>query len=78
MITEETPHSGSRANASTVAGAFMNAFNELGRALAPCQAAESHFREARKEVLLGFRELIDHRIQRMSKTGTTGTRIVAE
>ncbi len=68
----------SRANAASVAGAFMNAFNELGRAMAPCEKAEEHFREARKQALLGLRELIDHRIERMSKAETKGTRVVAE
>jgi hypothetical protein len=56
----------------------MNAFHELGRAMAPCEKAEEHFREARKQALLGLRELIDHRIERMSKAETKGTRVVAE
>ena len=77
MTTEEKPNN-PRANASSVAGAFMNAFNELGRAMAPCEKADGHFREARKQVLLGFRELIDHRIQRMSKDDIKGTRVVVE
>jgi len=67
-----------RASAASVAGAFMNAFNELGRAMAPCEKAEAHFKEARKQALMGLRELIDSRIQKMSKDEIKATRIVAE
>ena len=74
----ETDSNTSRANAASVAGAFMNAFNELGRAFAPCEKAEAHFREARKQALMGLREIIDNRIQTMSKAETKGTRVVAE
>lgn len=70
--------SSSRANAASVAGAFMNAFNELGRAMAPCEKAQAHFKEARKQALMGLRELIDSRIQDMSKNEAKATRIVAE
>jgi hypothetical protein len=56
----------------------MNAFNELGRAMAPCEKAEAHFKEARKQALMGLRELIDSRIQKMSKDEIKATRIVAE
>jgi hypothetical protein len=68
----------SRPNAESVYGAFTNAFDQLGRAMAPPENVEHHFREARKHVLLGLRELIDHRIQRMSRGETKGTRIVVD
>lgn len=42
-----------------------------------CSAAE-HFREARLEVLRGIRELVDYRIERLSKTKSSGSRIVVE
>jgi hypothetical protein len=74
----ETETKGSRADAASVAGAFMNAFSELGRALAPCERAETHFKEARKQALMGLRELLDDRIQKMSTSEAKGTRIVAE
>jgi hypothetical protein len=77
--TEEPPiNKTSQPNASSVCGAFMNAFDELGRAMSPPENVERHFREARKHVLLGLRELIDHRIQQMSRTETKGTRVVVE
>jgi hypothetical protein len=76
--SEEPPNTSSRASAASVASAFMNAFNELGRSIAPPEKVETHFREARKQVLLGLRELIDDRIEKMSKAETKGTRIVVE
>jgi hypothetical protein len=76
--TEQTAGTSSRANAASVASAFMNAFNELGRAMAPCEKVEAHFREARKQVLMGLREMIDNRIREMSKGETKGTRVVAD
>ena len=62
-------------NTESVCGAFRTAFAQLGKALAPPQKVEQHFREARKHVLMGLRELIDHRIQKMSQTGAKGTSV---
>jgi hypothetical protein len=57
----------SHPTAASICGAFLDAFNELGRAVAPPENVERHFREARKQALLGLRELIDNRIQQMSQ-----------
>ena len=47
--------------------------------LNPPETAGKHFREARIEFLRGVRELIDHRIERLSRTGSgKGTRVVVE
>ena len=62
-------------NAESVCGAFRTAFHELGRAIAPPEKVEEHFREARKHVLLGLREMIDHRIQKMAQTEGKGTSV---
>ncbi len=43
--------------------------------MAPPEKVEQHFREARKHVLLGLRELIDHRIRKMSQTQAKGTSV---
>lgn len=51
---------------------------EIAGAFAPPEAASSHFREARIEVLRGIREMIDYRIQRLSRENTRGSRIVVE
>ena len=85
MNTEEPPSADSSAHsqqkqgsAASVCSAFMNAFNELGRVMSPPENAERHFREARKQALMGLRELIDNRIQEMSRAETKGTRVVAD
>ncbi len=47
--------------------------------LTPPEAAGKHFREARIEFLRGIRELIDHRIDRLSKHDRDkGRRVVVE
>ena len=81
MNPSDQPPPGSSSQANTAAstasvcGAFINAFGELGRAMAPPENVERHFREARKQALMGLRELIDNRIQQMSRTDTKGTRV---
>lgn len=47
-------------------------------AITPPESACRHFREARIEVLRGIREMIDHRIDRLSRPKDTGTRVVVE
>jgi hypothetical protein len=46
--------------------------------LGPPDSAAKHFREARLEILRGIRELIDHRIEHLSKDHSKGSRIVVE
>jgi hypothetical protein len=64
-----------RATGESVCGAFRMAFQELGKMMAPPEKVEQHFREARKQVLMGLREMIDHRIQKMSQTEAKGTSV---
>jgi len=64
-----------RATAEDVCGAFRTAFQQLGKALAPPEKIDCHFREARKQMLMGLRELVDDRIQKMSQTENKGTRV---
>jgi hypothetical protein len=80
MNPEETVNNSksSQASAASICSAFLNAFNELGRVMTPPENVECHFREARKQALMGLRELIDNRIQEMSRAETKGTRIVAD
>ena len=47
-------------------------------ALTPPEEARKHFRESRIEFLRGIRELIDHRIDHLSRRGNQGTRITVE
>jgi hypothetical protein len=53
------------ATAESICDAFRTAFHELGKAMAPPENVERHFREARKQILMGLREMIDDRIQKM-------------
>jgi len=47
--------------------------------LTPPQSACKHFREARIEFLRGIREIIDHRIDRLSRdSASKGTRVTVE
>lgn len=48
-------------------------------AFTPPESACKHFRESRIEFLRGIREIIDHRIDRLSGKGqSAGTKIVVE
>lgn len=52
---------------------------KMAESLSPPEAAAKHFREAQLEILRGVRELIDYRIQDMSKDKSkSGSRIVVE
>jgi hypothetical protein len=64
-----------RATGESVYGAFRTAFHELGKAMAPPEKVEQHFREARKQILMGLREMIDDRIRKMSQAGAKGTSV---
>ena len=57
-----------RATAESVCGAFRTRFHAAWKSHAPPEKIECHFREARKQMLMGLRELIDDRIQKMSQT----------
>jgi hypothetical protein len=46
--------------------------------ITPPESASKHFREARIEMLRGFREIIDHRIEHLSRTKSAGTHVVVE
>ena len=53
--------------------------NKASEMLCPPGKAAKHFREARLEVLRGIREVIDYRIDQLSKDKTAkGSRIVVE
>ena len=76
---------GARASEESVCGTIGKAFRMAASALGPPEAAAQHFRHARKEVLLGIRELIDARIEQLSRQASRrssldkkGTRIVVE
>jgi hypothetical protein len=73
-------------NARTSASACVDDFCKCVRegvetivdAVTPPESACKHFRESRIEFLRGIREIIDHRIDRLSRKGQSGTKIVVE
>ena len=47
-------------------------------AVTPPESARKHFRESRVEFLRGIREIIDHRIERISREPGKGSHVVVE
>jgi hypothetical protein len=50
----------------------------LLRGMEPPDDVTRHFRNARVEVLKGIRQMIDHRIERLERTGQPGQKITVE
>jgi hypothetical protein len=77
---EQAPPGGRRNSEQidTVCNVIRKGLEKLSDALTPPEAAGKHFREARIEVLRGIRELIDHRIDRLSRSHSQGTRVTVE
>ncbi len=80
MAETESATSGTetRAIGDCLCGTIGKAFRMAADAFAPPEEAARHFRGARKEILLGIRELIDARIERLSRQDTKGARVVVE
>jgi hypothetical protein len=78
--TPRPDHRGSQASASIDAfcEGLRVGLHKVSEALSPPESASRHFRTARIEVLRGMRELIDHRIDRLTKTREAGTKVVVE
>ncbi len=58
--------------------ALRDGLHQVADAVTPPESATRHFRESRLEFLRGIRELIDHRINRMSRNSNRGTTVVVE
>ncbi len=76
--TGSTTSAGARATGDCRCGNIGKAFRAMADAFGPPEAAAQHFRDARKEVLLGIRELLDARLERLSRKEQKGTRIVVD
>jgi hypothetical protein len=61
----------------TICDCIRKGLEAIADTITPPESASKHFREARVEMLRGFRELIDHRIEHLSRK-STGTRVVVE
>ncbi len=59
-------------------GNIRKAFQEAADAFLPPESAAKHFRQARVEVWRGIRELVDLRIEHLSRDQSKGTRVVVE
>lgn len=78
------PHSTSAGRARTsapiddICDVIRRTLEALSDVVTPPESACRHFREARIEMLRGIREIIDHRIDRISRRNDTGTRVTVE
>jgi len=63
---------------NTICDCVRKGLEVVAEAFTPPEAAGKHFREAHIEMLRGFRALIDHRIEHLSRAKSTGTRVVVE
>jgi len=81
-MSEETPKTESatpRPEPACLCAGIGTTITTLLQTLAPPEAAGEHFRRARIEMLKGLRELLDHRIETLSKTPEThGTKLTVE
>jgi hypothetical protein len=65
--------------ANCFCGTIRKGLEEAAELFSPPETACNHFREARIEFLRGIRDIVDHRIDRLSRNKPTGgTRIVVE
>jgi hypothetical protein len=75
--TGETGQTAKERAESTCKG-FKQGLDDFINMFLPPAEATKHFREARIEVLRGFRAILDARIERLSKSGPQGTRVTVE
>ena len=77
---EQTTGQSSRAypNVDAFCDALRDGLRQVADSVTPPETAMGHFRESRIEFLRGIREIIDHRINRMSRTKNAGTSVVVE
>jgi len=54
------------------------AISEMLKGMGPSENVRAHFRNARVEILKGFRAMLDQRIERVARRGEKGTPVVVE
>jgi hypothetical protein len=65
--------------ANCFCGTIRKSLEEAAELFSPPESACNHFREARIEFLRGIRDIVDQRINRLSRNKSAGgTRIVVE
>ncbi|MBV8812127.1 MAG: hypothetical protein JO033_25960 [Acidobacteriaceae bacterium] len=81
-MSEAEPTASANARASahidTICDCIRSGLEAVSDAITPPESACRHFREARIEMLRGIRDIIDHRIEHLSRGKRTGTRVVVE
>ena len=77
---EQTMGGSARAypNIDAFCDALRDSLRQAADAVTPPESAMEHFRQSRIEFLKGVRELIDHRIDHMSRSKNTGASVVVE
>ena len=66
-------------SSSCLCGGVGPSITQLVQAMAPPEAASDHFRRSRIEMLKGLRQLLDQRIEALSKdSGSKGTKFTVE
>jgi hypothetical protein len=75
---QSTTGESGRAHIDTIVDFVRHGLEAIAATLTPPEQACKHFRNARIEVLRGFRELIDHRIDHLSGRKAAGTRVDVE
>jgi hypothetical protein len=79
MNPSEPENPKAKNQAECFCGAIRRGLQEAAEMLTAPESAGDHFREARLEFLRGIRDLVDHRIDRLSRPKPgDGTRIVVE
>ncbi|MBV8709426.1 MAG: hypothetical protein JO182_00835 [Acidobacteriaceae bacterium] len=65
-------------NVDAFCDALRDGLRQAADAVTPPEAAMEHFRQSRIEFLMGVRELLNHRIDRMSRPKNAGASVVVE
>lgn len=64
-----------RAPIDLLCDSIREGLHHLADMVTPPQSARDHFRESRIEVLKGIRDIVDHRIDRLSRRQSQGSRV---
>lgn len=75
---EQTQQRPSAAPIDALCDSIREGLHRIADFFTPPQSATDHFRESRIEMLRGFRDILDHRIERLSRRRTQGTRVTVD
>ena len=78
MQNTETMGAGAAQRQYPLIDALALDLKNILRSVEPSPEVRAHFRNARIEVLKGFRQMIDNRIERLSRRETHGQKITIE